>query len=78
MKDSKRAVRRSHKRRMKSKARRVYPYDENAHKLADHLKFCDRYCCRYCDDNWLEWKKTALENKEAREQFTAWQTGTAE
>lgn len=38
------AQRRADKRRMKAKARRIYPQD-TAGKMADHLAFCSRWCC---------------------------------
>ena len=31
---------------MKTKARRVFHDDPRAHKLADHMQFCNRFCCR--------------------------------
>jgi len=40
-----RAVRRHHKRRMKKKARRIFPDDPHAEYLADHMAFCSKYCC---------------------------------
>jgi len=39
-----RSQRRADKRRMKAKARRIYPHDKNA-KLADHLTPCSCYMC---------------------------------
>jgi len=39
-----RSQRRSDKRRMKAKARRIYPHDKNA-KLADHLAVCSCMGC---------------------------------
>jgi hypothetical protein len=30
---------------MKAKARRVFPNDLQAHKLANHMAFCQRFCC---------------------------------
>ena len=44
MKDTKRARRRRHHRRMKAKARRVYPHDHAA-KAANHLKVCSCWMC---------------------------------
>ena len=42
---SKRALRRFHSRRMKAKAKRVYPDWERAWKWADHLKGCSCHMC---------------------------------
>lgn len=42
---SNRAFRRFHKERMKQKAMNIYPYDDEAYKLADHLAHCS---CPYC------------------------------
>lgn len=39
------ALRRHHKERMKTKARRIYPGQSEAHYLADHIKACSCYGC---------------------------------
>ena len=39
-----REKRRAESERMKARAKRVYPGDPNAHKLADHLAFCRAFC----------------------------------
>lgn len=41
----KRRKRRAAKNRMKGKASKVYPWYEDAHKLADHIKNCSCYMC---------------------------------
>jgi len=46
MKPTTRALRRHHKRRMKAKAWRVYKYP-GCEKLADHLRVCSCWMCRY-------------------------------
>lgn len=45
--DTKRALRRHHKNRMKSKAKKVYHWltEKQAIKAADHLKTCSCYMC---------------------------------
>ena len=44
MENTKRARRRQDQRRMKAKARRVYPHDRAA-KAANHLKVCSCWMC---------------------------------
>lgn len=41
----KRAVRRHHLARMKKKARRIYWWNENGYKFANHLKVCSCIGC---------------------------------
>lgn len=40
-----RSFRRSHKERMKAKARAIYPHNDEAYKLADNLAFCSCPAC---------------------------------
>lgn len=44
-KSVRRSLRRSHKERMKRKARDIFPYDDDAFKLADHLAYCSCPSC---------------------------------
>lgn len=43
--EPKRARRRRDLQRMKAKARRLFPQDPNADRLANNLAFCSRICC---------------------------------
>ncbi len=45
-KDQKRADRRKQKDRKKQKAREIYPDDDSAETLGDHIKHCSCYGCR--------------------------------
>jgi len=45
-KDKKRADRRKQKDRKKKQAREIYPEDDEAETLADHIKHCSCYACR--------------------------------
>lgn len=45
-KDQKRADRRKQKDKKKKQAREIYPWDDEAEKLADHIKNCSCYACR--------------------------------
>jgi len=42
---ARRALRRFHSRRMKAKAKRVYPDWPKSYKVADYLACCSCYCC---------------------------------
>ena len=45
-KDQKREYRRQQKDKKKKEAREIYPWDDEAEKLADHIKNCSCYACR--------------------------------
>ncbi len=45
-KDNKRAERREQKDKKKKQAREIYPGDDEAETLADHIKHCSCYGCR--------------------------------
>lgn len=71
-KNRNRAIRRHHKERMKKKACRVYPWDEQAFKLADNLQFCSCLSCKneriWCDtrqeyENYLKYIEELKELK---------------
>jgi hypothetical protein len=31
---------------MRERAKRIFPNDPEAYKLADHMAFCNRFCCQ--------------------------------
>jgi hypothetical protein len=37
---------------MKARAKRIYPKDPEAHKLADHMAFCHNFCCQEHRRKW--------------------------
>jgi hypothetical protein len=41
-----RGTRRAQRERMKARAKRIFPNDPEAHKLADHMAFCRNFCCQ--------------------------------
>lgn len=45
-KSNKREERRKQKDKKKKQAREIYPWDDEAEKLGDHIKHCSCYACR--------------------------------
>lgn len=69
---AKRALRRYYKNRMKHRAKKVYYWWSDAHKVADHIKTCSCWMCGNPRKKGLGKNKITIQEQKNKLDFSDW------